>query len=162
MARNHVNLPHRLAVFRAMTEFLEGKTTNQELSDAVSGYFYSDDGAVRGVMYKLWSTYEDGIRTFTLADKPPEAEELADFKRTLCFLRTDLTYKWPDGKVGCWYTLLYSILYSFLSVITFGLAGKLLDRRYQSTGDPDYWPFLNKEEYEGAMGVLSADERMDV
>ena len=113
-----------------------------------------DDPIIRPMLELSWCLYSDlKEHKLTGNDKLPE-EQLKDIARFVLFLYSDFEYEWPylDPTNPL---IRFSFKDLLLSVLTLGqhYRNKMTERQQQfdyfkTSGDYDYWPFINKVQYE--------------
>lgn len=112
-----------------LRRFQARELTNDDLEHA---WPESDDLAVKEVFDAIWGTLDD-LHEHRY-EPSPSTDDL--FRRCIEFLDADFEYSWPVPNP--WLRLLSLPL----SIVTFGLANRLLWRKYRF---PDYWPFASSE-----------------
>lgn len=114
--------------------FKTGQITNDELERR---WPRGNHKAVEEIRRIVWYMYDDLREHYY--QPSPQADDL--LRRCVDFLETEAEYRWPIPNP---LLVLASVP---LSVLTLGLANKLLWRKYDF---PDYWPFATSAETESA------------
>jgi hypothetical protein len=114
--------------------FTAGEISNDELERR---WPIGKDDAVDGIRLAIWYVYDDLWEH--RYHSSPEADDL--LSRCADFLNTNAEYRWPVPRRSL-------ILASLpLSILTFGLANRLLWRKYDF---PAHWPFDTQSAREAA------------
>lgn len=113
-----------------------------------------DDLIIRPMLELSWCLYSD-LKTHKLTGKYKLSEEqIKDIATFILFLHSDLEYEWPylDPTNPL---IRFSFKDLLLSVLTFGkhYRNKMDERKQQqnefiNAGDYNFWPFINKEQYQ--------------
>ena len=118
-----------------------GLITNDEYEDSIYGV-NTNDVAIRDLVNTIWTLYSD-LKEHYLDMASFSAEDHKTFARFILFLKSDQEYKWPDN-------LLQGFPRLLSYVFTLGIYTRIRDKRFAAAGDMNYWPFLNKEDFEQA------------
>lgn len=106
----------------------------------------SNDRAVRQVLDEgAWFLYDDLHEHRLTGGYKLSSSDREDVARWILFLEKDLECEWPVVPMVIRFAL------ALLSLVTFGLAGRIV-RQYASRGGPaDVWPFRRRSDYEAAL-----------
>ena len=143
--------------------FISGNLTNDEYVDQESELRAKGrpprrewDLALEAANEWAWCFWDDrGAYRLVGKDALP-AESLAEVKRLILFLRSDLEYEWPVDRFmtsggGC-----------LLNVLTLGLLGRFRSRRLRKEtdfiGDSMAWPFIRESDYRGVLAQGSTPQ----
>lgn len=88
-----INAQARREGARLLTEFFEGKITNDEYNDAFPSS--SVDAGLDAVYRRIWVYYSD-LHSHFLNQQELSEEDIALFQRCIAFLGTDLEYTGPS------------------------------------------------------------------
>lgn len=120
--------------------FVGGQISNFEFENSFPS---SKDPAMWAIEDTLWCFYDD-FEEHQLKGKRSVPEETKQLMlRWVMFLYSDIEYEWPK------------ISYPGVRPIQYGLFGKLFNRQkkqhaFLSSGDIEFWPFINQESFEYA------------
>lgn len=159
-----------------LRHFAAGVLTVDEYEDRTDDLaFGSKDTALYAVWRNVWGLYDDFRTEHLRGDWALDAETRRWIACSILFLNSDAEYRWPPFRHNAWAqiagaavevmdTLLFPV-----DVCTFGLF-HLRDRWWyrlmkpfrkrqweerqqfmQMVGEPEYWPFLRRAEYEAAL-----------
>ena len=114
----------------------------------------NDDPIIRPMLELCWCLYNDTEQHKLTGRHQLTSEQLKDIARFILFLHSDIEYSWPylDPTNPL---IRFSFKDLLLSVLTLGqhYRNKMAVRQkqfdeFKSTGDYDYWPFINKDQFE--------------
>lgn len=126
----------RDALAELARHFVAGRITNRELEDRLPR---SGDCAIREIWWNaLWGLYDDFHKHRLVGRYYIPRESRPDLARCILFLKTDLEYEWTS------YSPKPRILTGLLSVLTLGVANRIMARRWRRQGDSSVWPFLRE------------------
>lgn len=150
----------RAILAEKLRQFISGLLTNDEFQMETDEIF-DEDAGVRAILQFAWLLYSDCHEHY--AEIYGETRDAV--ARMICFLHTDLEYQWPE------YDVCGDVMAGWLNRKTFGLWDRMThnsrEKRFNdfiTSGNPDYWPFSSKEQYETAMQnpkLLSGNETKD-
>ena len=119
-----------------------GLTTNDDFEDRVYS-IKTDDAGYWALVDQAWSFYSDlynhrlnGSHTLSEADRQIVC-------RFVLFLHSDLEFEWPRHPCSGFTRLLASIL-------SFGKIPRYFDRKWESAGDYEVYPFIRRRDFEDA------------
>lgn len=122
-----------------LRQLVAGKITNEEFEDSIPRQ--SDDGAIAGIADGAWGLYSD-TRKYRLTGRDLLSRDTKrEVARWVLFLKTDQEYEWPSLPP------LLDILLLPIYILTFGLAGRLIQRLLDRGGDTKVWPFRREQDY---------------
>jgi hypothetical protein len=133
----------RDALAELARHFVAGRITNRELEDRLPR---SNDCAIREIWWNaLWGLYDDFHKHRLVGRYYIPRNSRADLARCVLFLKTDLEYEWTP------YPPEPRILTGLLSVLTLGVANRIMARSWRRQGDSNVWPFLRDVDYRAAL-----------
>lgn len=116
-------------------DLINGKISNDEFEDALPE---TRDKAISEIAENgMWFLYSDLHEHKLIAKHKVSTIDKQTVFRWILFLKADLEYKWPNVSIGL----------SFLNKLSFGLIGQSQKQAWKDTGDIDYWPFINENQY---------------
>lgn len=117
-----------------------GRITNEQFMAAAPR---TQDAGVNEVLRQAWFLFSD-LREHRLAGEwALDATNKTAVARSILFLQSDVTYRWPAPLDGATRAL--------LSVLTLGTAVRYIDRLWRRSGDYEVWPFFSQDEYRAAL-----------
>ena len=117
----------------ALRQYVSGRITNDTLDDIEVDK--RDHGAV-AVKQTAWYLYDDLHEHKAVGNFYIDKKDRKEIARWIVFLQSDEEYIWPK----------MSILDFILSMLTFGLYRKVLQKRWEKSGDLSSWPFGSKDD----------------
>jgi len=125
----------RLQAAILLRQFQSQEITNTKLDKT---WPESHDPAIGQIFDAVWGTYSD----LNEQRYAPSTESDDLLQRCIGFLESRHPYSWPVPNP------LFQLLGMPLSLITFGIANRIIWRKYIF---PDYWPFPTKEAREASI-----------
>ena len=127
----------------AIRHLVTGLKDNFEFDTLVWSIRTKDVGVTR-IRQEMWYLYDD-IRRHKLKYEWSLYERQKEIiTRSILFLKSDVEYRWPQKH---WEFPLARLL---LSVFTFGLLPRHLDRKWKEEGTWAVWPFFTAGEFNEA------------
>jgi hypothetical protein len=133
----------RDALAELIHHFVAGRITNDQLQDNVPE---SSDCSIWEIFWNaLWGLYDDFHEHRMTGRYYIPNDSRSDLARCILFLKSDLEYEWtpypPEPKA----------LSMLVSLVTFGLANRIMARHWRRQGDHTLWPFKRAEDYRVAL-----------
>lgn len=156
-----VDRSKRELAYAALRRFVDGVTTNDEFEREYAAATPTEDRAVRAIESMAWQFFSDHEVHRLTGTHVPDQTGGELLNRCMAFLRTDREYVWPVDNF-----LIVRDADPLSNLLTFGLAGRRRERRYQETmgqlgavGDVSAWPFISHDDLRRAAGDESANSR---
>jgi len=108
----------------------------------------SADPAVRAVFLGgPWFLYHDLMRYRLKGENRLNPAVRREAARWILFLKTDLPYEWPVEPRS----LVGSLVWIVVNLVTVGLCARSAERRFAQSGDIAVWPFVRRSDYEASL-----------
>lgn len=122
----------------ALRQYVSGRITNYTLDDIKVDK--RDHGAAE-IKLAAWYLYDDLHEHKALDSFYIDKENRKEIARWIVFLQSNEEYIWPKMK----------IVDMLLSILTFGLYGKVIQKRWKKLGDTSVWPFDSDKKLKKAL-----------
>ena len=133
----------RVAAIDLLNRLLSFGITNYEIDDAWPRS--SNDRGVVAIGEQIWCFYDDFPETI-ISRKDFSQKELDIIHRCLAFLKSREEYLWPDYSFETENVRFFDYIMCRSSSIR-----KMKWDKFISAGNVEYWPFINKDQYEKAI-----------
>ena len=138
-----VDRANRDALAELIRHLVAGRITNDEFTDNLP---QSRDRAVFEVFWNgVWGLYDDLYEHRLTGRHYIPRNARTDVARCVLFLKGDLEYEWSP------YPPRPQALAMLLSLVTLGLANRLMFSVWKKQGEFAVWPFLRRQDYECAL-----------
>jgi len=129
----------------AIRALASGRISNDEFEDKRLPDSKEDIAIFQIYSNGAWFLYSDLEEQWLIGKyRLPKATK-AHIARWVLFLKTDLPYEWPVP------TAWQALSLFAANLVTLGVAGRIMARRFRAKGDSDVWPFIRRSDYESAL-----------
>ncbi|MCL5980304.1 MAG: hypothetical protein M1488_06460 [Gammaproteobacteria bacterium] len=129
----------------AILALASGCISNDEFEDKRLPHTKEDAAIFEVYSNGAWFLYSDLEEQWLIGKHRLSKATKAHIARWVLFLKTDLPYEWPVP------TLWQKLGLLAANLVTLGIAGRILARRFRAKGDRDVWPFIRRTDYEAAL-----------
>lgn len=128
--------------------FATGKITNFEFENAMFKINQNhrdsaicQDNAIECIVDYMWRFYDD-LREYKAINRDKFNKDVKKhIAKIILFLQSDFEYVYPKS----------SSLTGFLNILSFGIYGYFINKKFEKAGDMDYYPFRHRDDFDTSL-----------